>query len=142
MLSLNVDFDVRTFLRKVFTTNRKSTPVAYPLYLQDALDKHKCSTDMSVTKRLRRLAYKSLRMTLTDSGSFRTMVETILNERPELMAQLLCDVYYGKAGDFNDFKYLHKLMVTQAYPTKAALGIIEKASAERVAQAPSDSPAP
>ena len=142
MLSLNVDFDARLFLRKVFTTNRRSTPVAFPMYLQDALEKTGCATNTGVLKRLRRLAYKSLRITLTDSGSFRSMVETMLNERPELLAQLLCDVYYGKSGDFTDRKYLHKLIVTQAYPTKAAMAIVDKEVAARVEldETPVDSP--
>ena len=127
MLALNVDFDVRLFLRKVFTTNRRSTPVAFPMCLQDVMARHHCVSDASTIRRLSRMAYKSLRSSLTDSGGFRSMVETMLNERPELLAQLLCDVYYGKTGDFTDWKYLHKLIVTQAYPTKAALAIVEKA---------------
>lgn len=130
MLPLNVDFDARLFLRKVFTTNRRSTPVAFPIYLQDALEKNHCAANMDVVKRLRRLAYKSLCTSLTDSGSFRAMVETMLNERPELLAQLMCDVYYGKTGDFTDWKYLHKLIVTQAYPTKEALAIVAKGAAQ------------
>ena len=89
------------------------------MYLQDAMARHHCVSDASTIRRLRRLAYKSLRTSLTDSGGFRSMVETMLNERPELLAQLLGDVYYGKTGDFTDWKYLHKLIVTQAYPTKA-----------------------
>ena len=126
MLPLTIDFDAKLFLRKVFTTNRRSTPVAFPMYLQEALEKHKCSSNPNVLKRLRGLAYKSLRITLSDSASFRCMVETMLNERPELLAQLMCDVYYGKVGDFTDWKYLHKLVATQAYPTKAAMAILDK----------------
>lgn len=138
MLSLNVDFDVRLFLRKVFTTNRRPTPVAFPMYLQDALTKDGCISNPNVLKKLRRLAYKSLRLTLTDSGKFRSMVETMLNERPELLAQLMCDVYYGKTGDFTDWKYLHKLIVTQAYPTKEAMAIIERETAKLTEASPPD----
>ena len=55
-----------------------------------------------------------------------------LNERPELLAQLMCDVYYGKVGDFTDWKYLHKLVATQAYPTKVAMAILDKAVVAQV----------
>ena len=77
MLPLTIDFDAKLFLRKVFTTNHRSTPVAFPMYLQEALAKHRFSTNPSVLKRLKGLAYRSLRSTLSDSASFCSMVETI-----------------------------------------------------------------
>ena len=133
MLPLTIDFDAKLFLRKVFITNRRSTPVAFPMYLQEALERNKVASNPNVLKRLRGLAYKSLRITLSDSASFRSMVETMLNEQPELLAELMCDIYYGKVGGFTDWKYLHKLVATQAYPTKAALAIVDKEVAVQAA---------
>lgn len=134
MLPLNVNLDVRLFLRKVFTSNLRAISVAFPMYLHQALEKNNCTTDARVIKRLQRLAYKSLRSKLTDSGSFRVLVETMLNERPELLAQLMCAVYLGKVGTSTDWKYLHKTIVTQAYPKKEAMDIVDRSVADKAAE--------
>ena len=131
MLPLHVNFDARVFLRKVFTTNLQTTVVALPMYLKNALEQHKCAKNARVLKRLRLLSYKSLCLTLTNSGSFRSLVEAILNERPELLAQLMCDMYRGKLGTHTDWNYLHKIVAAHAYPKDRALAIIDKEVAER-----------
>lgn len=133
MLPLNVNLDVRLFLRKVFTSDLRAVSVAFPKYLQQSLEKNNCAKDAIVIKRLQRLAYKSLRSKLTDSGSFRVLVETMLNERPELLAQLMCAVYLGTVGTSTDWKYFHKTIVAQAYPKKEAMDIVDRSVAGKAA---------